>query len=66
MAGKGFTKRIVRRLLGSKVETSKGKREQEFNAETLNSLEEEPGEGEGDWLDCGENMGQGSISLADR
>jgi hypothetical protein len=45
---------------------SKGKREQGFNAEALNSPEEESGEGEGDWLDCDENMGQGSIPLADR
>ena len=44
----------------------KGKREQGFSAEALNSWEGGPDEGEGDGLDCDENMGQGSISLADR
>jgi len=65
-AGKRITNRIVCRLQGSKVEMSKGKRAQELNGEALSSQEEEPREEECDWLDCDENMGQGSISLAGR
>ena len=45
---------------------SKGKRAQELNGEALSSQEEEPREEVGDWLECDENMGQGSIPLADR
>ena len=66
VAGKGLTNRMFRKKQGAKVEMSKVKRERGLNAEALNSQEEEPGEGQSDGLVCDENMGQGSISLADK
>jgi hypothetical protein len=62
VAAKGLSGRKL------KVDSSKlNGRGKELNAAALSvQRREERSEGEGDWLECDENMGQGSIPLADR
>ena len=62
MAGKGLSERKL--IVDSSKLNGRGK---ELIGEASSAQRrEESGEGDGDGLDCDENMGQGSISLADR
>jgi len=62
VAGKGLSERKL--IVDSSKWNGRGK---EVKAEASSTRRrEELGEGEGDWLDCDENMGQGSIPLADK
>lgn len=61
-AGEGLSER---ELIGEGAALKGGGRVLKAGALSAQGVRK-PGGGEGDWMDCDEDMGQGSISLAER